>query len=112
MSHPLHSSTTLDPDLGEASSRTGPGALTIVPNIDGPALDALVDALMASGDPKGRAEVVCAVLEELCSAVAWIQDPDVDPAESTSLRTVLAAATEHRRRMSTARRALTPVADR
>ncbi|GAA3612868.1 hypothetical protein [Microlunatus ginsengisoli] len=112
MSQPLHTSTALDPDLRGASSLALAGQPASVPDIDAVALDALVDALMSSGDPQGRAGGVCAVLEELWAAVAWIQTPGVDPAESTSLRTVLAAADEHRRRMSTARRALTPVADR
>jgi hypothetical protein len=70
------------------------------PTLDGAALDAHVEALMTSGDAPERAQVICAVIEEMFAAVTWLQTQCVSPMESVSLRPVLNAAYDHRRRVS------------
>lgn len=62
-------------------------------------IDALSEALVRSGNPAGRAEIVYRLTEELCEAIAWLQasEPVVD--ELISLEGIRTAARYHRHRM-------------
>ncbi len=71
--------------------------------LDAAVLDPLVEALMISGDASERAQVICAVLEEMFSAVTWLQTQGAGPMESASLRLVLNAAYDHSCRVSVSR---------
>jgi hypothetical protein len=61
--------------------------------------DALGEAIvMGPGDAAGRAEVVCAVVDELRASLEWLNDGDTRE-ELRSLQPAVAATHEHLRRM-------------
>ncbi|HEU4544869.1 MAG TPA: ANTAR domain-containing protein, partial [Microlunatus sp.] len=62
-------------------------------------LDALSEAMvMGPGDAAGRAEVMCAVVEEMRASLEWLNDADTRE-ELRSLQPAVAATHEHLRRM-------------
>ncbi len=65
--------------------------------------DAITDAVAAPGDPAVRAEMILQIVEEISASVAWRHGSRPIAAERRSLDAVVAAATEHHRRMSVGR---------
>ena len=68
-------------------------------------LDALVEAVVFSPDPRTRAAVIRSLVHEMCAAVQWLHSGDTtfgDAAEVelASIRQLAAAAQDHYWRMS------------
>ena len=68
-------------------------------------LDALVEAVVFSPDPRARSAVICSLVQEMCAAVRWLHGGDTtfdDAAdvELASISQVAAAAQNHHWRMS------------
>ena len=72
--------------------------------LPGRLIDSLIEAVVLPADALARSEVVCELLNELCDAVDWlhgaetVQDDSVAQ-ETASLRQVVVAGQDHRRRM-------------
>lgn len=90
---------TLFPDPPDMRHPPALEAPVLSAQLDPQVLDALVDALMAAASDHARADVVCAVVEELCASVAWLQSAGLSAGESASLQRVLVAAQDHRQQM-------------
>lgn len=101
---PVCDTPTLFPDLPDMPHPSAPVAPVLLAKLDAQVLDALVDALMAGASSHARADVVCAVVEELCASVAWLKSAGLSAAESASLQRVLIAAQDHRQQMLVASR--------
>ena len=82
-------------------------AATVAPLADlpidlpGELVDALIDAVSRPLDPSARSAVICAVVQEMCSTVEWLQDEEIGVGRATdrelaSLRRVEGAADDHR----------------
>jgi hypothetical protein len=82
------------------------GSATAGALIPGELVDLLIESVVRPHDPLDRAAVICNLLGELCAAVEWLHDPeltldDADGREVASLRQLIAAGQDHRRRMTT-----------
>ena len=82
------------------------GSATANALIPGELADLLIESMLRPHDPPDRAAVICNLLGELCAAVEWLHGPeytldDTAVREVASLRQLLAAGQDHRRRMST-----------
>ena len=76
-------------------------ANTLVP---GELIDLLIESVVLPYDPFARAASICNLLHEVCAAVEWLHDTetmldDAPGVEVASLRQLVAAAQDHRRRM-------------
>lgn len=60
--------------------------------------DAITEALLRSPDAVGRADILCALVAEVCAAVRWLS-PTNDPEEIDHATDVLEAACKHQQRM-------------
>lgn len=73
--------------------------------VSGELIDALIEALVLPLDPPGRSAVICAVVQEMCDTVEWLQESEIAPGRATddelrSVRRLATAAEAHLLRMA------------
>jgi len=58
------------------------------------------EAVLVAHQPRGRSDIICNIVEEICETIAWLHGPHAaNDHELTSLHHLLAEAHAHRQRM-------------